>query len=69
MAQAQQDKEHALASMEVSKTSRQMQIIQSNMEVSLWWFCRLTSVDDLLRDELASRLVVLSKLGLAKGPG
>ena len=39
------------------------------MEASLWWFCRLTIVDDLLRDELASRLVVLSELGLAKGPG
>ena len=30
--------------------------------------CRLTIVDDLLRDELASRSEVLSELALEKGP-
>ena len=53
--------------MESSKTSRQMQIIQSTWRPHLG-DCRLTIVDDLLRDELASRSVVLSELALAKGP-
>ena len=50
------------------ETSHQMQIIQSTWRPHLG-DCRLTIVDNLLWDELASRFVVRPRLALAEGPG